>query len=87
MGSNCLCLLCPSGPNSVRFRAVLPTKPKPGCQGAKPGTNRSRRSFGWSVGSGHIVQWACGLHCSCPPHRQEGCKDKSHKHHKIHPWG
>lgn len=29
MDSNCLCLLCPSGPNSVRFRAILPTKPKP----------------------------------------------------------
>lgn len=30
MDSNYLCLLCPSGPISVRFRAILPTKPKPG---------------------------------------------------------
>lgn len=46
MDSNCLCLLCPSGPNFVRSRAILPTKPKPGTGRAQDVREQSQLGAG-----------------------------------------
>ena len=90
MDSNCLCLLCPPGPNSARCRAILPHEARawcgqsPGHQGMKPGKSTGPgRNFGWLVPvlvcrfvAHCAVDTRHSRACPCAPPRQDSCTDR-----------